>query len=866
MQNASDVHNVFESESLLSLFLMASIVNKYNVTCLIFTGDRVPDLLAGAWLADPVVGGVTRVDAGTTFVFDGAKLLAGLPQSDALLFRLDGQAGDRLGRPSMFVGDVNRDGVEDFFVGAHRADVVVGGTTLLDAGKGFLISGKDFSTLKVFEGSAANDFLGRSVMPVNVNRDGFIDLAIGASQGDGGQVTGVTPGPGFVKVFSGKDFSVLATLTPPLSEPTGSFGQTSVYNTDDPRNFRSDFNDDGFPDIVVGSPEANAGIGPRTGRAYVFSGAPPHPILFTFNGEGASGNIGRFSNIGDVFGDALAVIEDINGDRTPEILAGAPRGNGIDPTPADGENELIDSGYAKIFSGETGSVLARFDGPTMRSNMGHHVIGAEDIDKNGFPDLLIGSDLANFGGNDAGSLYVFTPNRRLTVADIPASVGTKQTFAEMFTFQRDLLTGHGPGGICVVDKTMAPDEGVFLSNFFDDTWQFFDKDDNLRATQPTGDGPLGICTAVTPQGWRGWAPNFFDDTVTLFDVDGADNIFGNADDLVTVMDIPVGDGPVFICASTTPDRIYVANMLDNTVTVINSGAPVPTVIGTIHVGQAPTGLGVDRVRDLIYVANSGSDTVTLINSAAPPDDTSIIKTIPVGDKPQGFPGPGIGANRFLGTEAIPNTGDDTVSIIDVDVNNDGVFTDAAVVATLQLAPGSRPVGSGAGISTDTEIVVHTGSDFITLIDMDPNDDLQVDDAIVLGDCTKSTSSCNPSKFVLPSAKAAPTSAGMQATTNKIYVTNFGADTMSVIKDNTGGTIKSLADRGPLPGSTIVPHSVTMRGAAVAMSVSGMEVTGSPGFDTMSLSGIDTELISGIATMSSSGVAEGPTIDTVEWGC
>ena len=391
------------------------------------TGDGVPDLLIGAWRADPVIGKkMTLVDAGTTFLYDGAMLLDGASQADSLLFRIDGEAGDRLGRPSMFVGDIDKDGVEDFFVGAHRAEVIVGTTTLFNAGKGFLISGGDLSILHVFEGAADNDFLGRSVMPLgDINKDGFLEIVIGASQGDGGAVSSidgfpVTPGPGYVNVYSGKDFSLITTLLPPPEETKGGFGQASVYNTVSDLN--SDFNKDNVPDILVGSAEAAAGLvgppgdedRPRTGRVYAFSGAEPYPILYIFDGEKARTATGAGfptpdgRNEGDVFGDAVAVIDDMYGDGIPDIFGGAPRGDGIDPTPGDGFNELTDSGYAKLFSGKDGSLLARFDGAGIRTNMGHHVIGALDIDKNGLLDVLIGSDLTDFGGTNAGSLFWYT--------------------------------------------------------------------------------------------------------------------------------------------------------------------------------------------------------------------------------------------------------------------------------------------------------------------------------------------------------------------------------------------------------------------------------------------------------------------------
>ena len=387
-----------------------------------FDRDGFPDLAAGAWLADPIVNGNPQADAGTLFVLSGADLLRGMPQEMTLMFSLDGEAGSRLGRPTAVVGDINRDGVPDLFVGAHRASP----SGLKNAGSGYLISGADFRVLHLFDGAAANDFLGRSVMsPGDLNNDGYLDLAIGASQGDGGQAGGIPAGPGYVDIYSGKDYSLIGRLTPPPDEPTGSFGQTTVYIPTPGSS--ADLNGDGVPEIIVGSPEARASLEgpsgkegfPRTGSVYAYSGAD-FSLMYRFSGERgsteapagqpshetpATGSVA--GNVGDVFGDAVALVPDVDGDGVAEIMIGSPRGDGQS---SDGSYppDLTDSGYAKIFSGKSGKLLARLNGSGTSTNMGHHVISVGDLNKDGHPDILIGSDLTDYGGTDAGSLYWYT--------------------------------------------------------------------------------------------------------------------------------------------------------------------------------------------------------------------------------------------------------------------------------------------------------------------------------------------------------------------------------------------------------------------------------------------------------------------------
>jgi hypothetical protein len=189
----------------------------------------------------------------------------------------------------------------------------------------------------------------------------------------------------------------------------------------------ADFNADGIPDIVVGSPEAKAGLQgppgkegfPRTGSVYVYSGAD-FSLLRRFNGERPSmlpqpgtpthetpQTSSLQGNIGDVFGDAVAVLPDMDGDGVPDLMIGAPRGDGQD-TDGSYPLRLTDAGYAKLYSGAQGALLARINGLGPGANMGHHVISVADANQDGTPDILIGSDLTDYGGTDAGSLYWYT--------------------------------------------------------------------------------------------------------------------------------------------------------------------------------------------------------------------------------------------------------------------------------------------------------------------------------------------------------------------------------------------------------------------------------------------------------------------------
>jgi len=83
--------------------------------------------------------------------------------------------------------------------------------------------------------------------------------------------------------------------------------------------------------------------------------------------------------------------------------------------------------------------------------------------------------------------------------------------------------------------------------------------------------------------------------------------------------VPVGAAPLGVAVNPSTDATYVANAVDNTVSVINGRTN--TVSATITVGTNPVGVAVDWLTDTVYVANfagnvyvsdSGGSTVQVI--------------------------------------------------------------------------------------------------------------------------------------------------------------------------------------------------------------------------------------------------------------
>jgi YVTN family beta-propeller protein len=94
-------------------------------------------------------------------------------------------------------------------------------------------------------------------------------------------------------------------------------------------------------------------------------------------------------------------------------------------------------------------------------------------------------------------------------------------------------------------------------------------------------------------------------------------------------EIQVGSFPSGVAVSPDGAMVYVANPVDNTVSVINTTPLFQDVVATVAVGISPNGLSVSPDGSRVYVANAGS--VSVINTTS----NTVIATIPTGGGPAG---------------------------------------------------------------------------------------------------------------------------------------------------------------------------------------------------------------------------------------
>lgn len=198
----------------------------------------------GLLAASAVNGGPGQ--RGRMYVFRGAGFER-LRTTDAL------PKGGNLGWFLSFVGDVDADGTPDLY-GSDWHDA----TSLPGAGRAVVISGADGRVLHDLRGHHPGECFGIGVARAgDLDRDGHDDLAVGAWQS-----ALAVPSGGRVYLHSGKDGSLLGTLTGVVPGATLGFDADGVGDVDG----------DGVPDLLITAAYDGAG-GVKSGRAFVVSGA-----------------------------------------------------------------------------------------------------------------------------------------------------------------------------------------------------------------------------------------------------------------------------------------------------------------------------------------------------------------------------------------------------------------------------------------------------------------------------------------------------------------------------------------------------------------------------------------------------------------
>ena len=286
--------------------------------------------------------------------------------------------------------------------------------------------------------------------------------------------------------------------------------------------------------------------------------------------------------------------------------------------------------------------------------------------------------------------------------------------------------------------------GRATSNTVDATTSAYVKQYAVIATIPVGHGPNGV--GVDANTDKIYVSNMHDARVSVID--------GNTNTVIKT--INVGFDPWGVGVDANTDKIYVANCDDGTVSVIDG--TTNTVATTIRVGNGPAGVGIDTSTHKIYVANWRDDMVSVIDGTT----NTVIKTIRVGNGPRAI---GVDANTHMIYVANPGHQDyGTVSVIDGNTNT--------VAATITV--GSNPLGVGVDANTHMIYVANWRDNTVSVIDGKTN---TIATTITVGH--------------------RPQSVGIDVNTDKIYVSNWCAGTVSVIDGKTN-TVDATINVGYLP--------------------------------------------------------------------
>jgi YVTN family beta-propeller protein len=166
--------------------------------------------------------------------------------------------------------------------------------------------------------------------------------------------------------------------------------------------------------------------------------------------------------------------------------------------------------------------------------------------------------------------------------------------------------------------------------------------------------------------------------------------------------IQVGIGPVHAALLPNGSELYVANSLDDSVSVYNPSAAsliIPTTI-SLPVGSVPVFVGTAENNN-VYVANSGNGTVAAINAG-----TNIATIIPLSSNPTSFRPVALAETPDAGKVYVANEGANSVSVI---TTNDRI-------AHTPIAVGMSPVWVAMRSDGRRVYVLNSGSGTISTLD------------------------------------------------------------------------------------------------------------------------------------------------------
>jgi YVTN family beta-propeller protein len=170
--------------------------------------------------------------------------------------------------------------------------------------------------------------------------------------------------------------------------------------------------------------------------------------------------------------------------------------------------------------------------------------------------------------------------------------------------------------------------------------------------------------------------------------------------------VAVGNGVAGIAVNPNTNRIYVANSIDNTVSVIDGATN--TVIATIPVGLTPDGIDVNPNTNQVYIANTGSSVDSGKAAVIDGNTNTVVATIPIA-----YNAPGVAVNSTTNRIYI-TTRTNSTFLPYVEVIDGATNTLAADI--LPLGNNFNPQGISANSTTNQIYVADTATNSLEVVD------------------------------------------------------------------------------------------------------------------------------------------------------
>ncbi len=355
-------------------------------------GDALADVVVGA------IDGNSDSQPGKAWIVLGTTLAAGgtlsLNSADVRILGIDN--GDNFGSSAVSLADLDGDGLDDLALGATGAGP--GGKVYVFWSTDLLLDpDQDISDADVtIEASDAGDQLGHALASGDVTGDGVHDLLVGAPGMDSSTLSDV----GGVYVFSGAD---LASATDAGDALVGLSGVDAGGEAGTAVAVFPDVNGDGLDEIVAGAPDAD------DGKVFFVHGTSSN----LWSDLGAWAAVVVVGSPDDSAGYTLAV-GDILDDGLPDLAIGAPDSGGWGQVYVFGRDNLIAAPVALASMAD-----ATLSGEEVDDWFGAG-LAAGDLDGDGDDDLLVGAPTSDWGGEDAGGVWLF--EAPVNTLSLPAAI------------------------------------------------------------------------------------------------------------------------------------------------------------------------------------------------------------------------------------------------------------------------------------------------------------------------------------------------------------------------------------------------------------------------------------------------------------